>query len=85
MGTAAGFESLAAAGAAQAVERLLLDDDDLPAANVLAAGGRCFMAAGYPRAAKLLRESGEDVVEVELDEFTKADGGPTCLVAILPG
>ena len=43
------------------------------------------MAAGYPRAAKLLREAGEDVVEVELDEFTKADGGPTCLVAILPG
>ena len=85
IGTAAGFRSLDAAGAAEGVERLLLDDADVPAANVLAAGGRCFMAAGFPRAAATLREAGEDVVEVNLDEFTKADGGPTCLVAILPG
>ena len=85
VGTAAGFRSLDAAGAAEGVERLLLDDADVPAANVLAAGGRCFMAAGFPRAAAILREAGEDVVEVKLDEFTKADGGPTCLVAILPG
>jgi dimethylargininase len=84
-GTAAGFRSLDAVGAAEETERLLLDDEDVPAANVLAAGGRCFMAAGYPRAAAILRNAGEDVVEVELDEFTKADGGPTCLVALLPG
>src|SRR5439155_360765 len=83
VGTAAGFRSLDAVGAAEGVERLLLDDDDLPAANVLAVAGRCFIAAGYPRAAALLRAAGEDVVEVELDEFTKADGGPTCLVAVI--
>ena len=41
------------------------------------------IAAGYPRAAALLRAAGEDLVEVELDEFTKADGGPTCLVAVI--
>jgi len=83
VGTAAGFRSLDAAGAADGAVRLLLDDDDLPAANVLAVAGGCFMAAGYPRAAALLRAAGEDVVEVELDEFTKADGGPTCLVAVI--
>jgi dimethylargininase len=84
IGTPAGFASLDATGAGDGVERLLVPDDELPAANVLPAGGRCFMAAGYPRAAALLREHGETVVEVELDEFTMADGGPTCLVAILP-
>jgi N-dimethylarginine dimethylaminohydrolase len=26
----------------------------------------------------------ESVVEVELDEFLRADGGPTCLVAPVP-
>ena len=84
VGTKAGFRSLDAAGAAEGLERLLIDDEELPAANVLATGGRCFMAAGYPRAAALLRAAGEEIVELELDEFTKADGGPTCLVAVLP-
>jgi dimethylargininase len=83
VGTLAGFASLDAAGAAENVERLVVDDHELPAANVLPAGGRCFMAAGYPRAATMLRARGETVVEVELGEFTKADGGPTCLVGIL--
>jgi dimethylargininase len=85
VGTPAGFASLDAAGAAPGeVERVVLDEEDLPAANVLPVGGRCLVAAGYPRAAALLCERGEDVVEVELDEFTRADGGPTCLVGLLP-
>jgi N-dimethylarginine dimethylaminohydrolase len=65
--------------------RVLVPDEELPAANVLAVAGRCFIAAGHPRTAELLREQAETVIELELDEFTKADGGPTCLVAILPG
>ena len=43
-----------------------------------------FVASGHPRAVALMREAGEDVVEVELDEFIRADGGPTCLVAPIP-
>lgn len=81
IGTPAGYRSLEAGGVADGVERLLIDDADEPAANVLAVGGRCFVAAGYPKAVAIMRAAGETVVEVELGEFLRADGGPTCLVA----
>jgi len=32
----------------------------------------------------VLRGAGRDVIELELDELIRADGGPTCLVAQLP-
>jgi dimethylargininase len=88
IGTAAGFASLDAAGpeAAPAGEfrRLLLPDDELGAANVLALGGHAFLDAGYPTAARLLGEAGMTVHELNLSEFALADGGPTCLVNVLP-
>ena len=87
VGTAAGFSSLEGAGDAALtddVERIVVPDSEWPAANVLAVGGACLMAAGHPRSATMLREAGEAVLEVALDEFTRADGGPTCLVALIP-
>ncbi len=88
IGTEAGFRSLDAAGPEAApaafVDRLTLPDDELPAANVLALGGRCILPAGFPRAVELLENAGLNPLPVELDEFTRADGGPTCLVAIIP-
>jgi dimethylargininase len=88
IGTAAGFASFDAAGpdAAPAgeIRRLLVPDDELLGANVLWLGGHAFIASGNRTAARLLREIGLQVHELELDEFALADGGPTCLVNILP-
>ena len=88
IGTAAGFASLDAAGPDAAptgeIRRLLLPDDELLGANVLALGGHAFLDSRNPIAARLLRETGLAVHELELDEFALADGGPTCLVNILP-
>ncbi len=88
IGTAAGFASLDAAGTdaapAREIRRLLLPDDELLGANVLALGGHAFLDSRNPTAARLLREIGMPVHELELDEFALADGGPTCLVNILP-
>lgn len=88
VGTAAGFAALDAASPdvapAGEVERLLVPDEEVAAANVLATSDRVFMAAGNPRTAALLRSCGLVVEELELDEFTRADGGPTCLVAVVP-
>jgi dimethylargininase len=84
IGTPSGFRSLDAAGAETVpatVERLVIDAADIVAANVLAAGGRCFVARGFPRAVAAMAHAGESVIEVELGEFVRADGGPTCLVA----
>jgi dimethylargininase len=82
IGTEAGLASVGEA--ARGVERLVVPDEELPAANVLSLSDHCFVAAGHPRSAKVLRDAGQRVVEIGLGEFTKADGGPTCLVALIP-
>jgi dimethylargininase len=87
LGTTAGFASLdrtPGAAPADEVARILVPDDEADAANVLAVEGRVLMAAGHPRTASALRAAGFDVVELALDEFALADGGPTCLVALVP-
>jgi dimethylargininase len=88
IGTAAGFASLDSAdpdaAALSEVNRLLLPDDELPGANVLWFGGQVFLGSGNAIAARLLHETGLEVHELELDEFALADGGPTCLVNVLP-
>ncbi len=85
IGVEGGFASLDAAGPDVAprgeIARIVVPDDEVVAANVLPLGGRTFLAAGNPRAAAALRAAAARVVELDLDEFTKADGGPTCLIA----
>ena len=85
IGTRSGFASLDAAGreaAPDEVERLVIEDAAAGGANVMAAAGRCFCR---PRVSgsgsRRWRAPASSVVEVELDEFLFADGGPTCLVA----
>ncbi len=54
-------------------------DDEPTGASVLRVGNTVVMAAGAPRTATMLRAAGHHVIELDLGEFTKADGGPTCL------
>lgn len=88
IGTAAGFASLDAAGPEcaplGAVDRILLPDDEVGGANVLAVGDTAILAAGHPTASQRLAEHGLRVVNLDLDEFGRADGGPTCLVNVVP-
>lgn len=87
IGTAAGFASVDGAGpdaAPPGIRRLLIPQEEEPGANVLVADGHAFVPAGNPTAVRLMRDAGLDVVEVPLDQFTRADGGPTCLVAPIP-
>ena len=76
--------SAGAAGAAGRFRRLLLPDEEALAGNVLAIDGHAFLDGGNPTASRLLRGAGLAVHELELSEFALADGGPTCLVNILP-
>jgi dimethylargininase len=88
IGTSAGYRSLDRAGPEVAPEwdldRIIIADDDVAAANVLQAGGKSFVVRGHPAAIQLMSAAGEKVIEVELDDFVRADGGPTCLVAPIP-
>lgn len=87
IGTPAGFASIDGGGADAAppeIQRLVIPQEEEPGANVLVAGGNAFVPTGNPTAVGLMREAGLRVVEVPLDQFTRADGGPTCLVGPVP-
>lgn len=85
IGTAIGFADLDAVdpGILDGVDRVLIPDEELPAHNVLPVNGTVITPAGYPVAAAMLRERGERVVEVDYDQFTRADAGLTCLVGLV--
>jgi dimethylargininase len=58
---------------------LLVPVEEPFAANVVRAGDRLIMAAGSPITAKMLREFGFKVVEVDMSELQKAEAGGTCM------
>ena len=58
---------------------LLVPVEEPYSANVVQAGDRLIMAAGSPGTAKMLREFGFTVVEVDLSELQKAEAGGTCM------
>jgi dimethylargininase len=49
------------------------------AANAVVVNGRVLIAAGYPRLEATLRESGREILALEMSEFRKMDGGLSCL------
>lgn len=50
-----------------------------PAANCISINGKILMPAGFPETAKRLESFGAEIVEVDISEFAKIDGGLTCL------
>jgi len=49
------------------------------AANSLWINGRVLVPAGFPVTTRRVREAGYEVIEVEISEFRKLDGGLSCL------
>jgi dimethylargininase len=73
-------------GSLEALWKIRVDDDEPWAANTLLAGETVVMPEGFPRTADRLRESGRPVVEVDVSEFQKAEGGVSCLALVVdPG
>ena len=64
------------------VEPVAVDADEPGAANCLRAGDRLILPAGNPRTAQRLRDSGFQVVEVDVSELQKAEAGVTCMSLI---
>lgn len=61
---------------------LVVPDDEAYACNVLALGDYAVVPAGYEKTIALLAADGFRVLPVPVAEFTKADGGVTCLSLI---
>ena len=87
IGTSTGYADLDAVGPEvlprEKIDRLLIPDEELPAHNVVLIGETLFVPAGNPISAAMLREAGENVTEVQFDQFTKADAGLTCLMGMV--
>jgi N-dimethylarginine dimethylaminohydrolase len=64
------------------IELVEVSDEELrnDATNVLPlAPGKVVIPSGSPETSKALRKAGVDVLEVDLSEFVKGGGGPTCM------
>lgn len=57
--------------------KIYVSDED--AANCLGIGNWVIMPQGHPLVAKQIKKHGFKVLEVDISEFKKADGGVTCL------
>ena len=58
---------------------LPIADDQAGAANCIAINGRVLMPAGFPQVRQQLTAHGLQILEVDISEYAKLDGGLTCL------
>jgi len=65
------------------VEVLRVADGEPWAGNILLAGQTIIAAGNQPKTNRLLRNRGFDIVEVDISEFQKAEGGVTCLSILI--
>lgn len=63
----------------QSFRIIQVEADESGAANCITLGDQIIMPAGFPKTEKLLCETGLEVIEVDISEFAKIDGGLTCL------
>ena len=60
-------------------ESIAVDADEIYGANAVQVNDRVLLASGHPKLAARLRGLGYDVLELDMSEFAKLDGGLSCL------
>jgi dimethylargininase len=63
----------------QKYNQLKIDDDESYAANCVWVNDHVLVAKGFPKTKKLIENAGYNVIEVDVSEFQKLDGGLSCL------
>ena len=58
---------------------IILDQDEYYSANCLAVNDFLLIAKGFPKSKMKILELGYNIIELEMSEFRKMDGGLTCL------
>lgn len=59
--------------------RIFIDDDEAYAANCVWINDKILIPKGFPKSAAALRVKGFDMIELDMSEFQKIDGGLSCL------
>jgi dimethylargininase len=73
------IDALAAHLALAGYDLVRVDAEEAYAANCLRVNDRLLFPAGFPRLAERLRGLGYTLVELDMSEFQKMDGGLSCL------
>jgi dimethylargininase len=60
-------------------DHIEIDADEAYAANCVWINNRVLVASGYPKASKAIADLGYQVIELDVSEFRKLDGGLSCL------
>jgi dimethylargininase len=59
--------------------QIVLDEDEAYASNSLLINGSLIMPAGFPRTRASLEPLGQPIIELDVSEVKKMDGGLTCM------
>lgn len=60
-------------------ENILVEDKEAYAANAIAVNGSVLIPSGFPLTRKNIESAGFPVIELDVSEFQKMDGGLSCL------
>lgn len=60
-------------------EHIEIDADEAYAANCVWINNRVLVASGYPKTSQVIADLGYQVIELDVSEFRKLDGGLSCL------
>jgi dimethylargininase len=58
---------------------LEIEEDESYAANCIWVNNTVLIPSGYPKARSVIQEAGYEIIEVDVSEFRKLDGGLSCL------
>ena len=78
-GAALGLKKILDGSAFADLDHVIVPEEEAVAGNVVVIGDQVIAASGYSATRRLLEDRGFTVHEVDLSEFAKADGGPSCL------
>ena len=60
-------------------KKIIVEKDEAYAANTLWLNGRLLIPSGFPKIQKKLRSLGFEIIELDVSEVRKMDGGLTCM------
>ena len=72
-------QSFAEMGVFSRYDQIVVDDDEAYAANTLWVNGRLLTPAGFPKTKAKLLAAGFDLIEIDVSEARKMDGGLSCM------
>jgi dimethylargininase len=60
-------------------EKIVVDNAELYAANTLLVNTRLIMPAGFPKTRRMIEATGLEIIELDISEMRKMDGGLSCM------